>query len=93
MMLILGSVRCLNVWKILVLLTGCGKECFVLGLRVWPLVFFYLIVQMCPFSRSFWEGDSPGMFENFPNLKGCIFVYVPRKVGHEISVIGTKKME
>ncbi len=39
-----------------------------------------------PFSTaSFFRGCVNG---KFPNLKGCMFVYVPHKSGHKLSVKG-----
>ena len=41
---------------------------------------------MYPFSTAFFF--SRGVVGNFPNLKGCVFVYVPRSAGRKISVKG-----
>ena len=47
---------------------------------------FFELVQTYPFSTAFFWGCVVG---NFPNLKGCMFVYVPYKTSHKFSVKGT----
>jgi hypothetical protein len=47
---------------------------------------FFSLVQMYPFSTAFFFRGV--WFETFLNLKGCVFMYVPRIAGRKISVKG-----
>jgi hypothetical protein len=72
--------------KKLALLTGCGKEHEVVGLRVWSTTIFFLNWYKCTFFQlhfvfsGVWLGTS--RIWNW----GCMFVYVPDKSGHKIWV-------